>query len=561
MAAAGRAATTTTRPHPKSSLVCSITSTLQTLNLQNPNSYHPLDSFIPHLNPNLVIQVINSQENPYLSLFFFNWSSNPNPNPNNYSHAPLCYSAITDHLLSHNLFSAASSLLESHNQLSDFLIAKFIKSYGTLGDVKLAIHWFRRAKLIESGDCLYSYNSVLVALVKNNRIKLARAFYDEIIRENVVKPDVLTCTIMIRGYCKLGLIKDAKKVFDEMPCEPNLVTFNTMIHGFCKRGLIENALEIVERMKEDEEWLPDTVTYTTLIDGYCRRGELKEAMKLMDEMVKKGCEPNEVTYNALINGLCLSGDVDEGKVKLAEMMLKGLKGNRSTHASLLKGLSVAGRSDEAIQHLRYMVSSGMKLDPKSYAVVVNEYCKMGKPKEAIPLLKEMRMRGISPRVCIYNAVLRKLVDSSDLDGAVHFLKQMQEMGWFPNFISYSTVICGICRAKGRMQEVEELVMNMRRDGHDLDPSMYSCLIKGYCKDGKVQKAVHLFLESVSAGYMISIETFVVLFNELCASWKLSEVDEVFEEMTRRCPGFDVGLASYVEKYKSLWTNWEQKEAT
>ncbi|KAK6927243.1 Pentatricopeptide repeat [Dillenia turbinata] len=552
MAAAARAAGASTACQPISSLVSSITSTLQTLNPQNPSSRHSLNSIIPHLDPNLVIQVIKHQTNPRLSLFFFNWSSNPKPNPNNYCHTPLCYSAITDHLLSHKLSSAASSLLESHNQLSGFLIAKFIKFHGDLGDLRGVVHWFHRAKSIQFGGCLYSYNSVLGAVVKADRIDLARALYGQIVKENIVKPNVLTCTIMIRGYCKMGMVDDAKKVFDEMTSEPNLVTYNTMIHGFVRKGLIENALEIIERMKQSKKYLPDTVTYTTLIDGYCKRGEMDEAMKCMDEMVKNGCEPNVLTYNALINGLCLKGDVDEAKRMMTKMRLDGLKDDVCTHSSLLKGFCISGRSDEAFKHLRDMVGRGMKMDVKSYGVVLNEYCRMGKPNEAISLLKEMKTRGITPSVTYFSALVEKLVDSGDLDKAIDVLKQMHQMRCSPNFLSYSTVILGISRAKGGMQEVEELVMDLRQNGHELDASMYSCLVKGYCEDCNVQKAIQVFLESMCAGYVISIETFAILLNELCASWKVSGLDEVFDEMSRRYGAADVG--SYKETYKRLWMN-------
>ncbi|KAJ6698213.1 REPEAT-CONTAINING PROTEIN putative-RELATED [Salix purpurea] len=94
------------------SMVTAITSCLQTLNPRNPNPKHinstHLNQFSPHLDSNIVIEVIKEQQpNPHQALFFFNWASNLNPNPNNYSHNHRCYVAIIDLLLSHSLFPIA----------------------------------------------------------------------------------------------------------------------------------------------------------------------------------------------------------------------------------------------------------------------------------------------------------------------------------------------------------------------------------------------------------------------------------------------------------------------
>lgn len=168
------------------------------------------------------------------------------------------------------------------------MVAKFIKAHGDRGDIRASIDWLHRAKMIESGRCLFSYNAILGVLVRANRIHLAKAFYDQIMKEGVVEPDVSTYTTMIRGYSKMGMIEHAKNVFDEMICEPNLFTYNTMIFGYCKKGDMENARRIFGCMMKSKDCFPDTVTYTTLINGYCKNGELDEATKCMNEMEKKG---------------------------------------------------------------------------------------------------------------------------------------------------------------------------------------------------------------------------------------------------------------------------------
>ncbi|KAJ4957556.1 hypothetical protein NE237_024667 [Protea cynaroides] len=525
---------------PAISLVSSITSVLQSLNHQNPGcsnlNLSPLAQFSQHLNADLVIEIIRAQNEPHTALLFFQWASDPKHNTSNYFHTQRCYSAMVDILLSHSMFSTALSLLQSTNNLRDFMVGKFIKAYGDRGDIRGAIHWLDRAKTIESGRCLYSYNAIMGVLVRANRIDLAQAIFNQILR-----PDVSTYTTMIRGYCKLGMIEDAKKVFDGMLCKPNLITYNTIIAGLCRKGRLENARKIVDLMiaRKDSYCFPDTVTFTTLVDGYCKKGELELAKKCMDEMENWNCEPNVLTYNAFINGLCLMGKFDEAKRQMTKMRLNGLKDDVVTHTSLLKGLCVLGRFDDAAEHLEEMISLGLKPDVKSYGVVVNEYCKNGRTAEAMALLNEMKLRGINPSVSSFNALLRTLVDAGEHDRAILVLKQMPQKGCSPNFLSYYTVICSLCGVKGRMRDAEDLVVDMLRRGHGLDASIYSDMVKGYCEDGDLEMAMGMLYEMMEKGFRINLESFSVFVKELCAKGRLSDAENVFKEMVRRCTISDI----------------------
>ncbi|KDP34050.1 hypothetical protein JCGZ_07621 [Jatropha curcas] len=534
--------------HPQTShlnsLVTAITSCLQALNPQSLNPSHistaPLNQFSPYLDSQLVIEVISKQANPYHALLFFNWASNPNPNPNSYTHSQHCYVAITDLLLSHSLFSVASSLLQKYNRLSDLTVSKFITAYGNHGHVKGAIFWLHKVKTIENGNCLFSYNAILNVLVKANRISLAQSFFDEIVNNVVVHPDASTYAIMMKGYCKIGLVENARKVFDEMQCKPNLVCYNIMISGYCKMGDMDKAITIFYRLMRSKDCFPDTVTYTTMIDGYCKKGEFDEAMKKMDEMKLRCCRPNLLTYNAIIYGLCLRGHVDEAKKLMTEMRLNGVKENLATHMSILKGLCYVGKSDEAVKYFRETIGEGMQADSKAYGIVINEYCKIREPNNAIVLLKEMHGKGIKPSVSSFNVVLRTLMEHKESDMAIFLLKQIREMGGKPNFISYNTVICGLCRVRGRMKDVQELINDMVNNGLAIDTTMYSSIVMGYCEDGNEEMATKVFRKTIDQNYVISLESFLVFIKLLCEKGKAIEAERIFKEMCEKCSVVNVG---------------------
>ncbi|XP_047969124.1 pentatricopeptide repeat-containing protein At1g09900-like [Salvia hispanica] len=538
------------------SVIAAVKSQLLSINPQNPQFHQNpnpamLNQFSHYLTQDFVLEVIKKQPNPYHSLFFFNWASNPVPNPNNYSHSHFCYIAIADKLLTHKLFSLAADLLKSHGKFSDFMVGKFIKAHGDLGHLKSCAALFNQAKSDEFGGCLFSFNSLLGILVKNHRVKQAWGFFaNVVIKSSFVIPDVSTYTTMIVGLCKVGNAEYAEKLFDEMP-ERNSRSYNAIINGLCKNGLVERARRILDKMdEEDEACKPDVIAYSILIDGYCKKGEIENALNCFDEMVDKGkCEPNLLTYNALINGLCVNGDVDEAKRMMSRMRLAGVRDNIVTHTSLLKGYCMAGRTDEAISHFKEMVSLGMSLDLKSYSVVANEYCKIGRPDEAIALLREMKGRGIVPSLTNCNSVLRSLVKLREFDKGVRFLKQMAQWGCRPNFVSYSMVIAGLVGCEGRMEDVDIVVDDMIRDGHCLDATLYSLLIRAKCEGGDVGKAVDLLEEMIGEGLVMKRESFEVFVKEMSERGLVNEVGNVFDRMRSSGLVFDVvSYQNVLDKY-------------
>ncbi|KAJ6330348.1 hypothetical protein OIU76_009041 [Salix suchowensis] len=186
-----------------------------------------------------------------------------------------------------------------------------------------------------------------------------------------------------------------------------------------------------------------------------------------------------------------------------------------------------------------MIRKGMKLDAKEYGVVIIAYCKMRRPDEAISLLKEMQVRGISRGVGSFNAVLRILVEIGELDKAVLLLKQVKNMGCLPNLVSYSTVICGLCRSQGRMQEVGDLVDDMLQDGFEMDATLYSCLVSGFCEASNEEMAMRAFNDSINKNYVINVQSFSFFVNLMCEKGRFIEAEQIFKDMCRRCSLVDV----------------------
>jgi len=87
-------------------------------------------------------------------------------------------------------------------------------------------------------------------------------------------------------------------------------SYNIMISGFCKIKMVDEAMKLFEEM-HCKQIFPDVVTYNSLIDGLCKSGRISYALKLIGEMHDKGQPPNIITYNSLLDALCKNYHVDK----------------------------------------------------------------------------------------------------------------------------------------------------------------------------------------------------------------------------------------------------------
>ncbi|KAI7987654.1 Pentatricopeptide repeat-containing protein [Camellia lanceoleosa] len=158
--------------------------------------------------------------------------------------------------------------------------------------------------------------------VRANRIGLVWAFYDQIIEEDVVEPDVSTYTTMIKGFCTIAMVDDAKEVFDEMVCAPNLVTYNTIVNVLRKKGKPNEAVKHLKEMMKQMGCAPNFLSYNTVICSLCKaKGWIHKAKELVGDMLRDGHFIDATMYSCVVYGYCDSGD-DEMAMRVFKEMIE-----------------------------------------------------------------------------------------------------------------------------------------------------------------------------------------------------------------------------------------------
>ncbi|KAA0044036.1 pentatricopeptide repeat-containing protein [Cucumis melo var. makuwa] len=135
-----------------------------------------------------------------------------------------------------------------------------------------------------------SYNIMIDGSILVDDSAGALGFFNEM-RSKGIAPTKVSYTTLMKAFAQSGQPKLARKVFDEMLNDPrvkvDIVAWNMLIEGYCRLGLIEEAKQLIQKMKENG-FFPDVSTYGSLANGISLARKPGEALLLWNE-VKERC--------------------------------------------------------------------------------------------------------------------------------------------------------------------------------------------------------------------------------------------------------------------------------
>lgn len=135
-----------------------------------------------------------------------------------------------------------------------------------------------------------SYNTLIDGCIVVDDCAGALTYFNEM-RKRGIAPSKVSYTTLMKAFASSGQPKLANKVFDEMLKDPrvkvDLVAWNMLVDGYCKMGLIEEAKSIIQKMKENGMF-PNVATYGSLANGIALAKKPGEALLLWNE-VKERC--------------------------------------------------------------------------------------------------------------------------------------------------------------------------------------------------------------------------------------------------------------------------------
>ncbi|KAH9309621.1 hypothetical protein KI387_037532, partial [Taxus chinensis] len=203
-------------------------------------------------------------------------------------------------------------------------------------------------------------------------LKDARKVFDK-----MPERSLFSWTMMIAGYRRYGLAKEALKLFDKMQSagvEPDGFVLATALQACGKLLALEQGKamhgEIVERGLSF-----DIVVENALVDMYGKCGSVENARHVFDKMLKR----NVVSWTAMIRGYVQDGQFDDALELFTQMRLLCMNPDAMTLASVLPACETLEQGEEIHEEI---IRSGFQSNVFVGSSLLDMYAKCGRIKSA-----------------------------------------------------------------------------------------------------------------------------------------------------------------------------------
>ncbi|KAJ9562572.1 hypothetical protein OSB04_007732 [Centaurea solstitialis] len=326
---------------------------------------------------------------------------------------------------------------------------------------------------------VHVYNSAISALSYCGRYDDAWRLF-ETMEEHNVKPDHVTCSIMITVMRKTGnTAKEAWEFFETLNVRGlkwSLEVMGSLIKSFCDEGLKKEAL-IIQLEMEKKGIASNTIIYNTIMNAFSKSDQMEEAEGLFAEMKAKGIEPTTASYNILMDGYSrrmqpevveklmtemeeiglragplihaysIGGWHEKADIAFENMKRDGVRPSIETYTALLDAFRRSGDTESLTRIWKTMISEKVRGTRVTFNILVDGFAKQGRYQEARDVISEFGKIGLKPTVMTYNMLINAYARGGVESKIPQLLKEMAVLELKPDSITYSTVIYAYVRVR------------------------------------------------------------------------------------------------------------------
>ncbi|XP_024995275.1 putative pentatricopeptide repeat-containing protein At1g26500 [Cynara cardunculus var. scolymus] len=325
-----------------------------------------------------------------------------------------------------------------------------LKTLASAREMKKCVEFFHILNGVGYGYSLGTFNKVIDALCGDKLAEEAK--YIVLKMKDWVKPDGFTYKCLIRGFCDVGDLVEASKIWNLMADEGFEVEIDgveKMMDTLFKLNRFNEAMTLFQSIRLNRIDNLGLSTYKLVIGWMCKKGQLGQAREVFDEMLERGIQPDSITLASLI--YCF---LSKARVREAYKIAEGIeKPDMSIYHGLIKGLLRLKRANEATNVFREMIRRGCEPTMHTYVMLLQGHLgkrgrkgddplinfdtifvgglvKAGKSLEATKYVERVMNRGVEVPRFDYNRFLHYY---SNEEGVVMFevmSKKLREVGLF-----------------------------------------------------------------------------------------------------------------------------------
>ncbi|KAJ0976002.1 hypothetical protein J5N97_017967 [Dioscorea zingiberensis] len=334
--------------------------------------------------------------------------------------------------------------------------------------------------------------------------------------------NVFVSSSLMRMYSRFGAVRDAEKVFVEMP-ERDSGAWNAMVSGFCQNGMADDAVRIFSEMVTEGVRV-DRITIASvlpvcaplddfllgvsihvftikqgldvelfvsnaLIDMYAKLGSVESARQVFDDMLDRDL----VTWNSIIGAYEQSGNPRTALQLHSEMQRSGVQSDVLTLVSLASAVAESGtvRSGQSVH--AYITRRGWEADDIIAGnAIVDMYAKLGKVELAQRMFDKMPVRD----VISWNTLLTGYSQNGLANEAIEIYETMEQHEGITPIQGTLVSVLPAYSHVGALQKGMRIHGQAIRIGLHSDLYVGTCLIDMYAKCGRLNEAIVLFEQEV-----------------------------------------------------------------
>ena len=242
-------------------------------------------------------------------------------------------------------------------------------------------------------------------------------------RSRGITLNTIVCNALIDAQARCGCIDEITQIVSTMEkegCKPDVITFSTIMKGYCVKGDLDKAYDVF-RSTQKIGLVTDSIIYNTLLEGCARHNRPDLADRLVADMEKNKIAPSNFTLGILVKMYGRQHQLDKA-FHIAESLSArhGFETNFQVKTGLIAACINNRAVDRALEVFKQLRAQN-GADFKAYGVIVAGCVRHRRFVEAVALVEEAY--GVQAGARHRGLPAGQAIETERLEQLLHVLKQ------------------------------------------------------------------------------------------------------------------------------------------